>query len=272
MLNSTKLNDKVVRTQDNTIQTCLTSSEMTAYLREELDSKSATLIDEHLADCELCCDALEALSTDEDEGLGLSEMEMAVNAFQEQIASEVVASNDEREEAAQVRKLPRSFWRAAAVVLLIASIFWFWQQRQTISGESLFISYFEPYEDLVSTRSGEGPSETRMAAGMELYNAKAFKQAALEFDAILKTGEGTDLTRLYLAISYLSLHRQKEANVHLLQVADGDGAVKDIAEWYLGLSSVKLGDKEAARRHFNKVVKEQGVFAKEAREILEKLD
>lgn len=263
----------MVRTQENTIDICLSSAEMKTYLLEALDEQSAALIDEHLADCELCCDALEALSTDDNEGLGLDEMDEALNLFQEQVANEPVEVTYEMGDEAPIKKLRFThFWKVAAAVLLLVSVFWFWQHNWAISGESLFISYYEPYEDMVSTRSGEGFIENQMAAAMELYNASAFEQAAIEFDKVLKAGEDNDLGKLYLAVCYLSLSREKEANAQLLQVVEANGALTDVAHWYLGLSYLKLEDKEASRIHLNKVVDEQGVFKKEAQEVLEKLD
>ena len=51
-----------MRNQENTIDLCLSAEEMKAYLAESLSKEDAGLIDTHLADCELCCDSLEALT------------------------------------------------------------------------------------------------------------------------------------------------------------------------------------------------------------------
>lgn len=258
-----------MRTEENTIDVCLTTQEMEKYLGGKMGDDEQTLIDTHLADCELCCDAMEAMETDEEttaETLNLTESEIA---FKEQLAGE---GQGKTKPEKRIFSLNTWLGKAAAILFLGMSVYALWQQWKPKATADLYAAHFEPYEDLISTRSSENGLEQLSQQAMAKYNAGEYKEANKLFDEILANQPDDQLLFLYAAISYMKVDRDQESLEILEQLSNQNTAFQETANWYLGLLQLKMENKATALQQFKELAASSGEFSDRAAELVKELD
>lgn len=256
-----------MRTEENTIDVCLTAQEMEKYLAGEMGEDERALVDTHLADCELCCDAMEAMETDEEsdhETVSFTESEIA---FKEQLANE-----KQKESKPEKRIFSLNTWlgKAAAILFLGMSIYALWQQWKPKTATHLYATHFEPYEDLISTRSSETKLLNEQA--MAKYNAGEYKQASELFDEILVNPPDHQLIFLYAAISYMKVDRDQESLEILKRLSNQSAALDEATNWYLGLLQLKMENNAAALEQFKQLASTSSEFSDRAAKIVKELD
>lgn len=150
-------------------------------------------------------------------------------------------------------------WKVAAVFvpfLVIAGLTYYVINGQTTRDHiELYSSYFKPYEDVLSTRSGGTRSgetrsgETRsgsaenMAKAMNSYNEGNYQQAISLFEIISveeKDKETATAALLYAGIAYMAVDSLVQAVDRLQHVkAQEYPLFKEVADWYLLLVYLK---------------------------------
>lgn len=153
---------------------------------------------------------------------------------------------------------------AASLLLLIASIYIF--TNKTISNKELFIAYFEPYPNLVTTRNN---ATTHFAEAMESYSNGNFEKTILAFDKIDKNKTLNNQVLFYKGISYLALDNPSKAIVLFKQLANHKQYNEQLA-WYLAMAYLKLNNAENARKQLIQIGEESYKYA-ETQELLEQL-
>ncbi len=133
-------------------------------------------------------------------------------------------------------------WKVAAVlvpVLLISGLFYYFSTSPT-SNQDLFVAYFSPYEDVLSSRSSTTGS---FEAAMNAYNSEAYNEAIPLFNKAITEEKVTDkitFARFYQAMAYLSVGDTEHAEQQLNQVSQADNPLlQEVSQWYLLLIYLK---------------------------------
>jgi len=154
---------------------------------------------------------------------------------------------------------------AASLVLLITSIYVF--TNRATSYENLFTAYFEPYHNLVTTRSN---TTTHFEKALESYSQGNFEKAIQAFDKISEKKQVYNDVLFYKGISYLALDMPTEAILLFKQLKNNKQYNEQLA-WYLALSYLKLNDAENARKLLVQIGTKNYKFT-QAQELLEQLE
>lgn len=182
--------------------------------------------------------------------------------------------NLDKSEAKPVRKLT-PWWYAAASVLLLVSVVWFFSDRQDkVPLEKLYATYMEPYPNMMTPKvRGNVDEDTLMAKALALYDQEAYSEAAVLLEQIYNE-EPNDHAAFYLAICHLMLQKAS-TSISLL----GSDLLKNsphfspvIVNWYLGLAFLQQNDGDQALGHFRFVEASNEALSDRARRIVNTLE
>ncbi|MEL6561968.1 MAG: hypothetical protein AAFQ94_27520 [Bacteroidota bacterium] len=127
---------------------------------------------------------------------------------------------------------------AAATVSLILLGF-YWTGFLGKSDQALFEAYFEPYENLISSRNTDF---SQLEEGMQLYSAAKYAEAIAAFE---KYPDNTsDELHFYRGISLLAVGRVADAIADFEKVRSG--MYHQQAKWYLALSQLRAKQRSRA--------------------------
>ena len=157
---------------------CLTQEEIKQYLQEQLSKDKHFEVENHLADCPFCSDAIEGFETVDN----LEEVEELLgeidDAFMEKIAPPPKLSP---KKDLSFRLL---FLRSAAAVLLLGiplGIYLYWGESKD---QRLFASYFEVQasgEDYTARSANRTALQEPFLKALELYDKEEFEQSLVLF-------------------------------------------------------------------------------------------
>ena len=158
---------------------------------------------------------------------------------------------------------------AAAVTLLIAASIVFYTQFSGPSPEELYLSYYEPYDANVSTRSY---TEDEEANPLEAYRQGDYEKAVISLRKAIEKPDALPSLRVYLGISLVETDQVEEAISVFQEVynENPNNFTGQHAEWYLALIALKRNPVEA-KELFKKIAKQGGAYEREAQEVFEKL-
>ena len=158
---------------------------------------------------------------------------------------------------------------AAAVVLLLVASIVFYSQFSGPTPEELYLSYYEPYDANVSTRSY---TEDEDVNPLEAYQEGDYEKAVVALRKAVEKSDALPSFRVYLGISLLETGKVEEA-IELFQKVyeeTPNDFTGQNAEWYLALVELKRSP-EKAKERFKKIAEQGGVYEREAKEVFEKL-
>lgn len=248
-----------MRNQENTIDLCLSAEEMKAYLAESLSKEDAGLIDTHLADCELCCDSLEALTE-----LGAElDLTMTEATFKDEL-KELPASV----KVGKVFQL-RRWWAVAASIALLFATYLIWDTSQS-QPDKLFEAYFSPYEDLLSARSATEGGPEQLEKAMMAYNNGQYEIGKAEFESFLGQNSDNGLAHLYYGICLLALDDGEPIDEFEAIIQDYP-ALENVAKWYLALSLIRDEKFETAKEVLVDIEDAGAEFSDEASGLLHEM-
>jgi len=237
-------------TTDNHASKHLSLEQMHGYLNHSLSADEERMIDEHLADCDICLGALEELD------LVQQADPEALEAHQH--LTEAFAENLEKQQPAEQSRGGLGWLKYAAViaVLLIPAYLLWPDGDNAAAGKALFAENFEPYEDVVSVRSGEGQP---MAKAMEFYNEEDYPAASQAFETLLQQNASNEPALFYLGVSLLASGDDATAVQKLSQVLENaNSPFKESAEWFLLLAHLAGDNTAEATRLSEQLAKEPG--------------
>ncbi|GGD99830.1 tetratricopeptide repeat protein [Planktosalinus lacus] len=161
---------------------------------------------------------------------------------------------------------------AAALVALISigSLFY----NPTPDYEDVYATHFEAYPNVVSlTNRSDAPQEGVAKEAFELYEANQYKEAAAAFQELYRQ-RPEDYVHFYYGLSLMA-GGETEAGIDALETYPWQEENSDfttVADWYIGLGYVKLGNSTDARFYLQKVADGENSLSKRAQEVLEALD
>jgi hypothetical protein len=171
------------------------------------------------------------------------------------------------EEETNNRKLKlRRLWiigafAIATIALLITQIF------NPLNQNSLYRLYGRFYAPIdseeIQNMSESGNFSPSTIYGLECYASGRYEEAV---DFFIKAGK----EHLFLGISYLGNLEYEKARLSLLASYSAK-PTHPVTNWYLGLSYIKLNERERATYHLQKLLIHSNPYQKNAQKILKKL-
>ncbi len=162
-----------------------------------------------------------------------------------------------------------SLWLAAAsVALLLGTSFLLpFGKKGPVDYMAVYEQYYTaPLAD-VSERSVADRTISTYEMALQMYNQAMYEIAYQLFDDIPEESVHNNYYFLYKGITAMELGNFQEA-IELFDHLMTDPVRKHKAMWYTGLSYLGLEDAKAARGVFKDIIKSDGHFKKQARDLL----
>ena len=165
-------------------------------------------------------------------------------------------------------------WAAVILVVLLPLGYWFLDLGvRTPTKEELFITYFKPYDDVITKRSSE-PDENTFQQAMNAYNNERYKQAAEIFEGYRLEQPGDDVALFYLSQAYLASGQYGEATTILIEVSKSTNPLfAEKGEWDLALVLLTANNIESTKERLGSILEnESHGYYKSAQKLLKQLE
>lgn len=244
---------------------CLSLTQITGYLNDEIQKEHRFRIENHLLDCQLCSEALEGYANNYNPG------DPSLTAD----VNEILRKTLEKKDALPVsknRSLP-SFNRIAATILMLILPLAAWLYWNSNSNDRLFNNYYQPVKNdaIIAMRgnaavSAEIPLE--LSEALNAYDQKAYGKSLAIFESFLEKNPTHVVATFYAGIAALETgHHQKAINFLTTTRLNSDNYYEE-ASWNLALTYVKIENHEMAGKLLSDLLKvEKGRFEREARQL-----
>lgn len=157
----------------------------------------------------------------------------------------------------------RKLWVAAATVLLIASVgYFFYLNNLPISQQ--FDEFYEPYP-AVTIQRGEAEE---ISKGLQLYSEEKYGEAAVELTRLASAEQ--PVYYLYLGNCYLQLEEPQKAITAfkaLIEVSN-DSILTQHSQWYLALAYLKNNEQEMLKDLLHQIIDQKGMYSELASTLL----
>lgn len=162
-------------------------------------------------------------------------------------------------------KLPTYFkWAASIAVIAAASWLLFFLNNHTPS--ELFTEYYTTYPNTVSPVSRSGKES--IADYWQFYETGQYENAYSAFKIVVDADPENEEIRFYLGICALETGRNNEAANNFSAVAkNAEATFFEQAQWYLGLTYLKMDDGDTARKVFQTIASGTGSYRARASEV-----
>ena len=178
--------------------------------------------------------------------------------------------NDEGEVIAlQTKKRNKINWRiAAAFVILMGLSASFWLFNPT--NDNVFEDHYLPYPISDITRGAEATGNILLKIAPD-YKKENYNKTIPFLEQQIALEPKNTLLKLYLGNSYLNTNQEKKAISLFNSIEKTDEYYSD-AQWFLGLSYVKINNIQDAKIQFKELSGYPNLYKNKASEILETLD
>ncbi|MCB0736931.1 MAG: tetratricopeptide repeat protein [Bacteroidetes bacterium] len=228
------------------------------FLQKQLPEREMEAIERHLKhnplDAEMVANIADALQA----GITIDELKQSENQFKRSIGLPKL----QQRKAAVLR-----ISRVAAAILILALPSYFILSSSNSNAE-LYQTYFEPYNDMLTTRGDEQKNQA-----MEYYNQKNYAKAAQVFEQVIET-QNEPLLKLYYGISMMQNGHAEKAASYLESQSQNvtDKMVQEPFLWYAGLAYVANKESTKARMQFQKLLNASPFYKTRAEKILSELN
>jgi tetratricopeptide (TPR) repeat protein len=155
-------------------------------------------------------------------------------------------------------------------LILIGSIIFI--PDRSLSNDEIIDQYFLEYEPSTSTRSAEIQADDgtlELSLAIEFYNARDFKNAAIQFNKVLESDPQDMESVLLSGLSNYYNEKYPEAKHSFNKIiADNDNFFIESAKYYLALCYIKTGEKEKAIQQLEIIKKDGSIFKANAKKII----
>ena len=191
------------------------------------------------------------------------------------LESLVSGNNQDGIEIQYIKNIRRSFiikiiGLSAAALIAIALII-----RTLVPTENLvktYTKYYKPFDAIPPiSRNIIGDLDTLFKHGIELYNQGKYQTAAIVFSVVIKKDTSNYAPRFFAGITQMELANYGQANTLLSEVMVHSIEFRKEAQWYLGLSYLKTGEKGKAISCLIPIAESDGFYRDRARKILRSL-
>jgi TolA-binding protein len=163
-----------------------------------------------------------------------------------------------------------SYLKYAAVflgILFLGSTSLFFASR--LNGNQVVAHYYKAYEPASSQRSGRCIPNDDFMVALNLYNTHEYGKAAVLFSKVVESNPEDMQSELLNGLSNFEDKKYPEAKNSFVNVIDNNNNFfVETAKWYLALCYVKTDEKEKAIQLFENIGKENGIYRKDAKNII----
>ena len=159
---------------------------------------------------------------------------------------------------------------AAASVILLVTLTFYFMREQTPIGEKLYTAYFEPFDSPGSGLTRGTNEVTLKSRAYEAYDNGNYKVAAQLFEQITREKEDA-IAQLCLGNSYLAQNDLNKAEKVFTEMLTKQSELITQAKWYLALTYLKENKMERAKATLWEISK-SSTYGEKARKLLKKLD
>ncbi len=160
-------------------------------------------------------------------------------------------------------------WTASFFIMPVAFIMIFLQNNQTPA--QLFSEYYTTYPNTVAPVSLSGTES--IADYWQFYESGEFENAYTAFKIVTDADPENEEIRFYLGICALETRRNDEAASNFTVVAkNAESTFFKQAQWYLGLTYLKMDNADAAEEVFQTIASGTGSYSVKATTIIELME
>lgn len=239
---------------------CLSFDSFAAYASGRGTAAERREIEEHLAACLFCSEAMdgmEAAGDPESTGKTVSELKLRARAS--------------RPSRAPGRRRGRVLALGLAALVPVAAAVLLAVLPRGPETKSLFDSYFEPYPNTIPLFRGQeqaGWLENAMAE----YDAGDYRSARIMLETLLAREPENPTAHFYAGVASLALNDTRSALSHLREAALSRGSDWELqAAWYAALCHVRQGETEDALALLDTLRLAGGPFSRESAELAGRL-
>lgn len=174
-------------------------------------------------------------------------------------------------EGGKVISLKRWYMIAATIsVILVAAISW-WRLSPPESAENLYISYYEPYPDILTSR---GSGEKLLNEGLYSYESGDYKESIGYLKNYLVTNKEHKEVLFYLGQAYLA----NDEPVNALRIfkdleQENKFTLKEANQWYLALTHLKLKDTSSVNETLQQIIGDTNhAYRERSEKLIKKLN
>lgn len=152
----------------------------------------------------------------------------------------------------------------ALFIAIVAYLFWPAAQAPAVD------SFYEPYPMYLNAYSTDSSTARMLEAAIAHYRSGDYEAALPEFQGLASREIFNGPYHFYAGSCFLQMGRPMEAGIHFEEAArrEDDQFIQP-AQWYLALSTLRQGKKDAARLMLEKIANGQGDFSEKARQLLQ---
>lgn len=165
--------------------------------------------------------------------------------------------------------------KAAALIIILvsaASYFVFHFSNTPKNPDDLFAAYYEKMPADFTTRSQDTQQDDFNSA-IKLYNENDYSQAIVGLNKVIQKDQSNNAAQLFLGICYIETKQFEGAAAQFEKVIKKhDPLFEEHAEWYLALSYIKTNKPGLAKPLLSKLVNSKAFYAKQASDLLKKLE
>lgn len=162
-------------------------------------------------------------------------------------------------------------WMAAASIILLLGLSYFLTLNKKSSTDDLFVSYFEPYRNVVQPIQRGNEQQDEKSLAFLAYEKGEYDKAITLFSNLYSdTKEPYYL--FYKANALLKLEKAKEAVPLLLEHLKTKDTLTEKTNWYLALAYLKLNDIPNAKLTLEKVISDGNYKTMEAQKLLKEFN
>ncbi|MEM9326771.1 MAG: hypothetical protein AAGA85_13990 [Bacteroidota bacterium] len=191
--------------------------------------------------------------------------------FREEVALwETEIASNEQSTSRPVIPLRRWMAVAASVLIVVVPLGYFYFTSQSVNKEELFASNFQPYENLLASRSDEENDSKALDSGLQLYEQENYRAAAEQLEAHASQFPDDLAAKFYLAEARLASNQPNAALGFYQQVAeDPTNAFRELAEWRIALTYLTLASSDPLSQQLNLILQQEGHEYREAAKQLQ---
>jgi tetratricopeptide (TPR) repeat protein len=163
---------------------------------------------------------------------------------------------------------------AASIMALIGLGSYFIIENQSVSNQELYAENFTTYENVVAPIVRNNANRNTKQLAFAYYELGQYQKAIEQFNELTNT-ENTDLATInfYKANAYLSIKNYKKAKDLLVQIIESNNQKwKNESLWYLGLTYLKLDEKNNAILYIQKLQQQKSFKINEVNHLINEIN
>lgn len=161
---------------------------------------------------------------------------------------------------------------AASIAMLLIVSTVFYKIHFSVSPDSLFNNFYQPYEASLITRSSNPTDVSDLIRGIQFYDKGNYANAISKLEVVLLKEKNNTAAHFFIGVSYIETKDFKKAIENLKYVINqNDTAFIEHAQWYLALCYIKTNQNKLATPILSKIVQSKNLYKPMASEILKKL-